>query len=130
MKKIKFGKEALFLTVFSLLTVLTWVGFEIWRSASQTTIPKVSREQVLPLNANLTKNIFEKLGQNLSFTQEELDNSYNNAVTQIDLNESESQASSSAENQGNEEANEEIDQQEESQATDSSQTASESAIVE
>ncbi len=124
MKKFKFGKDALFLTIFSLLTILTWVSFEVWQSATQNTIPIVTREQVLPLNAKFNKEIFDQLEQNFSFSQEELDTAHANPITEINLNENnDSQATISAENQ-------EPQESEQPTATNSSQAASESAIVE
>jgi len=49
MKKFKLSRDILVLTIISLITILTWVGFEVWLAATKTTITKVTKEQLAPL---------------------------------------------------------------------------------
>ena len=56
----------------TLLTVLTWIGFEIYRTATKTTIPRVTQEQMKPLDPKIKKEVIEKLRKNLWFSEEEL----------------------------------------------------------
>jgi cytoskeletal protein RodZ len=107
MKKVKLGKDILILAIFSLMTVLTWVGFAVWSVATKTTISKVTLEQMAPLNPTLEKTIFESLKQTSSFSEEEM-NTNTQPVT----------ATPSAESSST------------PVATGSSQTATESAILE
>ena len=72
MKKFKLGKDILILTIITLITVLTWVGFEVWLAATKTTITKVTQEQLAPLNPNVPQEIIESLKNNLTLSEEEM----------------------------------------------------------
>lgn len=72
MKEFKLGKNILILSIMTLITVLTWIGFEVYRVATKTTIPKVTQEQLTPLNPKIKKETIEKLKTNISFSEEEL----------------------------------------------------------
>lgn len=73
MKEFKLGKDALILSMLTLITILTWVGFEVYRVATRTTIPKVTQEQLIPLEPKVKKEAIEGLKTNLWFSEEELD---------------------------------------------------------
>ena len=47
------SKEWVILLVFSLITTLAWIGFEVHRAYTTTTIPEVLEEQMAPLNPEL-----------------------------------------------------------------------------
>lgn len=72
MKGLKLGKDALIMSIMTLLTVLTWIGLEVYRTYNQTSIPKVTQEQMLPLNPVLKTEVIEALKANLTFPEEEL----------------------------------------------------------
>lgn len=72
MNGLKLGKNALMTSILTLITVLTWIGLEVYETATKTTIPKVTQEQMLPLNPVLKTDIIEALKNNLSFSVEEL----------------------------------------------------------
>lgn len=75
MREFKLGRDALTLAIMTLITVLTWVGFEVYRVAVKTTIPKVTQEQMKPLNSSLDRQTIENLKSNLAFSEEELNSS-------------------------------------------------------
>jgi len=71
-KKFKLGKDALILSIMTLITVLSWIGFEIYRTATMSTISRATREQMTPLNPKIEKTIIEDIKKNLSFSEGEL----------------------------------------------------------
>jgi hypothetical protein len=73
MKKFEMGKDALTLSIMTLITILTWVGFDIYRAYSKSTIPQVTREQMKTLNPEIKRSVVDSLKGNLSFSQEELE---------------------------------------------------------
>lgn len=91
MKKFKLGKDILILTIITFITVLTWVGFEVWLAATKTTITKVTQEQMSPLNPQINKQIVESLKDNLSLSQEEMNQSISSpSATESSQNSTES----------------------------------------
>jgi hypothetical protein len=81
MKKVKFGKDILFLTIFTLITVLTWVGLAVWSTATKTTINEVTQQQMAPLNPVIDKNIIESLKKTSYFSEEEMNFNNQSAIT-------------------------------------------------
>lgn len=73
MKKPKLGKDALTLSIMTLITVLTWIGFAIYRTTIRSTITQATQEQMKPLDPKINKQTLESLKNNRSFSQEELD---------------------------------------------------------
>ena len=74
-KKFKLGKDVLILTVFTLITALTWAGFAVWSAATQNTINKITQEQMAPLNPQLKREVFESLKKTSFFSEEEMGSS-------------------------------------------------------
>lgn len=72
MTGLKLGKNVLIMSVLTLITVITWIGFEVYRVATRTTIPKVTQEQMLPLNPVLKIEVIESLKANLYLSEDEL----------------------------------------------------------
>lgn len=73
MNKFKLGKDALILTILTLITVLTWIAFDVYRTLTRTEIPQVLQRQIAPLNPKLSQvTVLNKLKTNISFTEEEL----------------------------------------------------------
>jgi len=75
-KKFKLGKDILTLAIFTLITVLTWVGFAVWSVATRNTINKITQEQMAPLNPQLKKEVFESLKKTSFFSEEEMGTSH------------------------------------------------------
>jgi hypothetical protein len=80
MNEFKLGKNALILSIMTLITVLTWIIFEVYRTATKTTIPKVTQEQMAPLNSQIKKEIIEKLKENIWLSPEEAQ-SFSSSIT-------------------------------------------------
>lgn len=72
MREFKLGREALILSILTLITVITWIGYEVYYAATKTTIPKVTQEQLTPLNPKLKKEIIEDLKSNLWYGEGDL----------------------------------------------------------
>ncbi len=72
MNQLKFGKDALVLSIITLLTVLCWVGFEVYRAYTQTTIPQVIRELARPLDPNIDIALIEDIAEKHQPSDEEL----------------------------------------------------------
>jgi len=74
MRDFKFDKNALFFSILTLITVLTWTGVEIYLTATKTTIPKVTQEQMAPLDSKIKEEVIESLKVNFWLSEEELSN--------------------------------------------------------
>jgi arsenate reductase-like glutaredoxin family protein len=72
MKKIQLGKDALILSILTLITVLTWIGFELYQALTKTEIPKVLQKQTTPLNPKLDEKVIENLKSRKTISEEEL----------------------------------------------------------
>lgn len=72
MKKLQLGRDALVLSILSLITVLTWIGFDVYRALTKTEIPQILQRQLTPLDPKIPAVTFQNLEQRVSFTQEEL----------------------------------------------------------
>jgi len=72
MKQLKLGRNALILSITTLVTVLISIGFEIYRTAHQTSITKITKEQMVSLNPQIKTDLIEALKKNLFFTEKEL----------------------------------------------------------
>lgn len=63
------------LTVFAVLTtltILTWVGFEIYQAFRKTGIVTISNEVLAPLTPSLNKTILDNMEKRRFFSQEEV----------------------------------------------------------
>jgi hypothetical protein len=72
MKKFKLGKDILILTIITLVTVLSWVSLEVWTVAHQTTVTKITQEQIAPLNPKINTEIIESLKSKLTLSTEQI----------------------------------------------------------
>jgi len=72
MNEFKLGKNALVLSIMTLITVLTWIAFEVYLTATKTTIPKVTQEQMAPIDPQLKRETIEKLKENAWLSEEEV----------------------------------------------------------
>lgn len=71
-KKFKLGKSALILSITTLITILAWIGFTVYRAATETTVTQATQQQILPLEPEIDRNIIEEAKNSLSFGEEEL----------------------------------------------------------
>lgn len=71
-KKFQLGKEALTLSILTLITALTWIGFEVHRALTRSEIPQVLQEQIAPLNPQIDQETLQILGARETISQEEL----------------------------------------------------------
>ena len=85
MKKIKLGKDALILSIMTLITVLTWIGFDVYRVFHQPLVTEVTEAQMRPLNPKLKLETLEALKNKISFSEEEL----NLVVSKVEIVEEE-----------------------------------------
>lgn len=72
MNRLKLGKEALVLSILTLITVLTWIGFQVYWTLNKSTILELTKKQMEPLNPKIKKTVIEDLQNKLSFSEEEL----------------------------------------------------------
>lgn len=68
----KFGRDALVIVILTLVSVLTWIGIEAYHALTKEEIPRVLKEQILPLNDQLPREVFNELRARGSFSEEEL----------------------------------------------------------
>ena len=62
----KLGKEALILAVMTLVTIITWVAFDIYRVSKKTTIAETTKEQMRTLDPKINKELVDSLKNSLS----------------------------------------------------------------
>lgn len=67
--KFKLGKNTLVLSLLTLITILSWIFFEAYRTINKNTISKTTQEQMNPLNPTLNIKIINEL-KNKSFLDE------------------------------------------------------------
>lgn len=73
----KFGKNMLILSITTLITVIVWVGYEVYSAYSQATVPRIIRELIKPLNPTIDEAAIEDIKEKYQIPEEEL-----NVVTQ------------------------------------------------
>lgn len=69
----KINRDILVLSILTLITVLTWIAFDVYKALTKTTIPKVLEEQMRPLEPRIDRAKIEKLKERLSIPEEELE---------------------------------------------------------
>ncbi len=116
MKKFKLNRDILILTIITLITVLTWVSFEVWLVATRSTITKVTKEQLAPVNPNLSQQTIDSLKNNFTPSEEEMRQAMSSPSAQPEVETSETPPETATESSQT--------------ATESSQTSTESAILE
>lgn len=72
MKKLQLGKDALILAILTLITVITWIAFDVYRILAKTEIPRILQKQTAPLDPKIPVTTLEELEERISFSQEEL----------------------------------------------------------
>jgi predicted negative regulator of RcsB-dependent stress response len=61
MPKRHLDRDIVMLLVFTLITLVSWVGFEVYRAFTKVQIPEVSAKYLVPLNPNLNTSVLTVL---------------------------------------------------------------------
>lgn len=77
-KKAKRSKSILIIGLFTLLTVGSWVTFDVYRALVKTTIPNVLQKQTQPLTSKIDPDIMTNLKSRRQFTDSELNSVHPN----------------------------------------------------
>jgi hypothetical protein len=72
MAKTKPRRKISSLMVFTGLTILCWIGFQVYQALKQPTISLVLKEQIKPLDPSFDKKTLESLKERRFITQEEI----------------------------------------------------------
>lgn len=62
----KLGKDALILAIMTLITIITWVAFDVYRVSQKTTIAEATKEQMMTLDPKINKEIVNSLKNSFS----------------------------------------------------------------
>lgn len=73
--KFKIGKDLLVLAVLTLLVIVTWVGFDIYKAFNKTTISKATKEQMQKLDPTLDTEVIEDIKSRIVFSEDDLNQS-------------------------------------------------------
>lgn len=60
--------------VFTLVTIVLWIGFTIYHSQQQSTLPVNLRKHTTPLNPNINRQVLQEISQRDAYTTSELEN--------------------------------------------------------
>ena len=67
----KTNRDILVLSILTLITVLTWIAFDVYQALTKYTLPQVLEEQMRPLDPKIDRAKIEKLKERLSIAEEE-----------------------------------------------------------
>lgn len=67
----KLNRDLFNLSIMTLITVLTWAGFDVYRAFHQVEIPQVLERQIQPLNPQLDQEVFANLRERDFISKEE-----------------------------------------------------------
>lgn len=68
----KVAKQLLTIAIASVITVMVWIGFDVYREATRVNIPKIPPEQLAPLAPRIDNKIFETLNKRAMYTRDDL----------------------------------------------------------
>lgn len=63
MRKKSIDRDLIIVLTSTLITLATWVGFEVYRAYTKVTIPEVLQKHLLPLNPTLNTQVLDQLEQ-------------------------------------------------------------------
>lgn len=72
-RKKSLNKDILTLSILTLITVLSWIGFDIYRQIKKSTLSSDLKQKMADFNPTLDKKTLESLKERKVLTQEELD---------------------------------------------------------
>jgi len=55
------SKQTLFLSIFTFLTVLAWIAFDVYHAVTTSTITPVQQELIKPLEPSFDKEVISEL---------------------------------------------------------------------
>lgn len=70
----KLSRHVLYTAIITLITVLTWVGFTIYRAYTKTAVSPDVRKQLAPINPKLDTKIIDNLKSRRHISLEEIRN--------------------------------------------------------
>lgn len=65
MKKGRLDRDIVILLISTLLTLVSWVGFEVYRAFTKPRIPEVLQRHLEPFDPTLDRSIFDQLEKRL-----------------------------------------------------------------
>lgn len=68
------SKDTLYIAMFSTVTILIWIGIEVWRAVTKPVPTKVNRQLLEPLPDGLNLEVFQDIKQRIKFDEAELIN--------------------------------------------------------
>lgn len=92
----KLNRDLLNLSIMTLITVLTWLGFDLYRAFQQVEIPQVLERQIQPLNPQLDKEVFANLKERDFISREEAKGSLSQLISEEELLESQGSTESAS----------------------------------
>lgn len=63
MRKKGIDRDLIIVLTSTLITLATWVGFEVYRAYTKVTVPEVLQKHLLPLNPTLNTQVLDQLEQ-------------------------------------------------------------------
>lgn len=66
------GQNLVGLMIFTLITIMAWIGFDVYRTLNKKSLPTINEEEVKPFNPVLDTNMTEMLKKRFSPSEEEL----------------------------------------------------------
>jgi len=63
MKKSKLPRDLFIVSLLTLITVFTWIVFDVYRAAKKIEIPEVLQRQIEPINPEINTSILEDLSK-------------------------------------------------------------------
>lgn len=61
MRKNKIDRDIVMLLVMTMVTLISWVGFEVYRAYTKVTVPAVLARQLKEINPNLNTDVLNNL---------------------------------------------------------------------
>ncbi|GEM_PF-1988342 len=68
------GQNWVTFMIFTLITVVIWIGFDVYRTLNKKSLPDISEKEVSPFNPSLDTTIIDLLKDRLSPPDEALNN--------------------------------------------------------
>lgn len=90
----KINRDALILSILTLITVLTWIAYDVYQALTKYTLPEVLEEQMRPLEPRIDRATLEKIKKREGIPEEELEKI---ATPAVEISESTESATPSGE---------------------------------
>ncbi len=72
MNQLKFGKNILALSIFTLITAFVWIGYEVYHAYTKTTVPQVVTKLIQPLNPRIDQKALDDIEEKYQLSSKEL----------------------------------------------------------